>query len=153
MQYAQIIPNTKTDIKNYSFTYKIPPELLPDIQPGCLVQIPFANRKILGLIIEIRKHRPRTVFNKKIKTIEKILTKTQQLTDRQIKLAFWLSKYYFTPLSDIIFTILPMPLLKKTSQIWQKIDNPNLTKQDLIFSSRFHHYQKLIRVFQKKDQN
>jgi len=145
MQYAQIIPNTKTDIKNYSFTYKIPPELLPDIQPGCLVQIPFANRKILGLIIEIRKHRPRTVFNKKIKTIEKILTKTQQLTDRQIKLAFWLSKYYFTPLSDIIFTILPMPLLKKTSQIWQKIDNPNLTKQDLIFSSRFHHYQKLIR--------
>ncbi len=121
MQYAQIVPNTKTDIENSIFTYKIPAELLAEIQTGSLVQIPFAGRKLKGLVLDIKKRKPQAAISKKLRKIEKILVSKSYLTNDQIKLAHWLSKYYHSPLSTVLFAILPEPPLKKSKPVQETI--------------------------------
>lgn len=144
MQYAQIVPNTKTDITNSVFTYKIPPELLVDIQIGSLVQIPFAGRKLKGLVLDIKKQKPQAAITKKLRKIEKILVSKSYLSSDQIKLALWLSKYYHSPLSAVLFAILPMPPLKKSKLVQKTESKPTISQKDSLLKLRFYYFKKLI---------
>ncbi len=145
MQYAQIVPDTKTDITNSVFTYKIPAELLVDIQIGSLVQIPFAGRKLKGLVLDIKKQKPQAAVTKKLRKIEKILVSKSYLGSDQIKLAFWLSKYYHSPLSAVLFAILPMPPLKKSKPVQKSASwRPTISQKDLLLKLRFYYFKKLI---------
>lgn len=146
MQYAQIVPNTKTDIENSVFTYKIPPELLPDIQIGSLVLIPFGGRKLEGVILDIKKRKPQAAKDKKLRKIEKILVSKPQILNNQIKLAHWISKYYHSSLSTVLFSILPLPPLKKSLKTEKKIIDSRASKKDLLLKLRFHYFHKLIRM-------
>jgi len=150
MQYAQIIPNTKTSQAVGLFTYKIPPEILTDIQIGSLVQIPFGNRKLIGLVWDIKKKKPSAALNKKLKAITKILAPQPQIIEIQKKLIDWLAKYYYSSLSEVAFSVLPSPLLKKGTKKNPIIKNPKITNIDLLFRIRFYNYQKLIKNNPKK---
>ena len=149
MQYAQIVPNTKTDIENSIFTYKIPAELLAEIQTGSLVQIPFAGRKLKGLVLDIKKRKPQAAISKKLRKIEKILVSKSYLTNDQIKLAHWLSKYYHSPLSTVLFAILPEPPLKKSKPVQKTIKKPKISSEDLLLKLRFYYFKKLIQKILK----
>jgi len=112
MQYANIVPDIKTDLTSQSFTYAIPPELLPKIKVGSLVLIPFGKRKIAGIITKITKTGVKGM-QKEIKQIARIINPEPVIDEQHLKLAEWLSEHYFAPLSQGLFEMLPLPPKRK----------------------------------------
>ncbi|PIR70997.1 MAG: primosomal protein N' [Candidatus Nealsonbacteria bacterium CG07_land_8_20_14_0_80_40_10] len=109
--YAQVVPDVTTAKEKVSFTYQIPKNIADKIIIGQRVLIPFHQRKIEGVIVGISSHRP---IAKKLKKIAKILDPTPVLDHLHLKLAQFISQYYFCPLSLAIFAMVPpQPKRKK----------------------------------------
>jgi len=98
MQIAQVIPKIKTQAEGI-FDYAIPPRLLPLMKPGILVSVPFRNRKVDGIVIELK----RTTKIKDLKEIIAIIDPEPAIDGIHLKLATWMSKYYFAPISKTLF--------------------------------------------------
>ncbi len=128
----QIVPALRLPRHLNFFEYLVPKEIENRIKIGQIVEIPFRNRKILGLIIA--KQLKKTAI-KKLKTINRIIEPEIILPSHLIELAKWMSNYYFTPLSLIIKTLLPeipkrISILKK-KQKCNTSSKPILSKSSL----------------------
>ena len=104
---AKIIPATKLpkDIAQV-FSYAVPSKFEKKIKTGMLVEIFFRNRKIIGVVYNLEKK----IIKKtdyKLKSIENLFDDSVSLSKEQIKLAEYISDYYYTPLSLVIKTIIP----------------------------------------------
>ena len=104
---AKIIPATKLpkDIVQV-FSYVVPSKFEKKIKTGMLVEIFFRNRKIIGVVYNLEKK----IIKKtdyKLKNIENLFDDSVSLSKEQIKLAEYISDYYYTPLSLVIKTIIP----------------------------------------------
>lgn len=108
--FAQIIPVVKLPKSLDIFDYKIPEKMLASIQIGQIVKIPFRNKLIAGLLIDIIKE---TKIGGNIKEIDKILTTEPALTEEQVNLAKWVSVYYCVSLATVIKTFLPEIIQRK----------------------------------------
>ena len=85
MQYADIAVNSKT-VQRDLFTYRIPADLLPYLRPGSLVQVPFGNRKLLGVVFKLKKAL-RDIDYQKLKPIEKVIDPMPILDSSRLELA------------------------------------------------------------------
>ena len=110
MQYAGIVPNTKTNFRHQSFLYSIPPQFLSQIKIGSLVQIPFHGRKLEGIVVDFHKSQ-QGIEKEKIKTIANILERSV-IDETHLKLSKWMSEYYLAPLSLCLFEMVALPLKK-----------------------------------------
>ena len=104
---AKIIPATKLpkDIAQV-FSYTVPSKFKKKIKIGMLVEVFFRNRKIIGMVYNLEKK----IIKKtdyKLKSIENLFDDSVSLSKEQIKLAEYISDYYYTPLSLVIKTIIP----------------------------------------------
>ena len=104
---AKIIPALKLprDVMQV-FSYVVPSKFEKGIKTGMLVEVFFRNKKIVGVVYDLKKE----VIKKtgyKLNTIENLLDDSVSLSKEQIKLAEYISEYYYTPLSLVIKTIVP----------------------------------------------
>lgn len=106
--FAQIIPLRKLPKSIDYFDYKVPKKLSKKIKIGQVVLIPFRRQKIKGIVINFKK----TSNFKKVRAILNIIIDKPVINKNQIKLAKFISQYYFVSLSLIIKKIIP-PLLKR----------------------------------------
>jgi len=115
---AKIIPFTRLpyfgvtrgEKKELAFFDYLVPEILQDkIKFGQLVQVPFRNKKVQGLIIGLKK----TSKGKNLKEIRKIFTEEGLINKDQLALFKWLSSFYFASLPTIFKTTLPQPVKSK----------------------------------------
>lgn len=106
MQYAQILINTKTDQLDKTFTYQIPPQLLPYIKTGSMVKIPFGPRKKKGIVQKITRQVSSDI-KYKLKPIKSLEFKTGLLDDIHFRLASMISNYYLTNFGQLIFFMIP----------------------------------------------
>lgn len=86
------------------YTYSIPMHLLPQVVPGCRVEVIFgANKKYAGII--------KSVINKdpgfKTKPIINVLDDVPLLYPQQLKLWQWLSQYYMCSEGEVMAAALP----------------------------------------------
>ena len=89
------------------FSYTVPSKFEGKIKIGILVEIFFRNQKIIGLIYGFEKEEVKK--NKyKLKNIENLLSDSVSLSGEQIKLAEYIADYYYTSLSLIMKTIIPI---------------------------------------------
>ena len=104
---AKIIPAIKlpTDMTQV-FSYAVPNKFEKKIKTGMLVKIFFRNRKITGVVYNLKKETTEKT-DYKLKNIENLLDTSVNLSNEQIKLAEYISNYYYTPLSLVIKTIIP----------------------------------------------
>lgn len=113
MQIAQIVPKVKTKGMGI-FDYSIPPQLLPMIKIGLLVQVPFRGRKIEGVIIDMKR-------SSKIENLKPILTiidPVPVINPTHIALSRWIADYYITDFSKALFGSIVPPAkrsIKKTA--------------------------------------
>lgn len=148
MQIAKIVPKVKT-IGDGVFDYDIPPELLPQIKVGILVQIPFHGRKVEGIIIEIK----RSSKIEYLKKIIKIINPNPVINDTHLKLAQWMSDYYLEPYSKTLFLNTTAPairMIKKDRIDIGTIDSKNVDThkpQNFLVISDF---QNRIKFYLKK---
>jgi primosomal protein N' (replication factor Y) len=93
-----------------------------DLSIGDIVKVPFINREVFALIIEINSLNEK---NLKLKTITK---KTDyKLKQELVTLIKWVSNYYLVPAGMIFKTIInTMDASKKNESFSQKIDKFNL---------------------------
>jgi len=94
------------------------------IKIGGIVKTPIRKKKINAVVVDCKKLEQEKMRLKKftdfqIKPIEKIISKEPILTEKQIKLLFWISDYYFAPMGLMarIFLSKKLPLYTKSSLI------------------------------------
>jgi len=115
LQYAQIV--LPLNLKG-SFTYKVPEELMSEIQPGMRVLVPFGGKKIYtGIVFELHDNAPDNFVAKEIISI---LDEKPILPDEQIRFWNWLSDYYLCNLGEIYRLAFPSSL-KLESETYLKL--------------------------------
>src|SRR4030042_3406949 len=84
-----------------TFFYAIPPGL--NINVGQAVWAPFGSRIVQGIVLQLSDE-PAV---EETKEIAGIITDFPQLSPIQMKLALWISEYYFAPPFDALSFMLP----------------------------------------------
>ena len=84
-----------------TFCYSVPPSL--DVHPGQLVRVPFGARTLQGVVFSLPDH-PQVPETRAILSVSPT---GPVLTDTQMRLAWWISGYYMSPLFDAAALMLP----------------------------------------------
>ncbi len=120
MNYAQIV--LPLNLKG-AFTYKVPQELLSEIQVGMRVLVPFGGKKIYtGIVFELHDNAPESFVAKEVISL---LDDKPIVPQEQIQFWNWLSEYYLSGLGEIYRFAFPSSL-KLESETYLKL-KPNAT--------------------------
>src|SRR3989338_9615866 len=109
---------------DYFYTYRAAEDIANTIQIGSRVKVPFRNRTITGFVVG----RQNTTDIKKLKDILEVLDETSVLSDHHLRLAKWISEYYFSSWGEAISNMLPK-IMKRKNQ--KSAANQNLTPPPL----------------------
>ena len=91
-----------------TFTYRIPHEMVNDIQVGYRVVVQFGKKKILtGVIADIHENPPEKY---EAKYITDLIDEQPIVTSYQLKLFYWMSSYYMCNLGDVLNAAIPTGL-------------------------------------------
>ncbi|MFA5188339.1 MAG: primosomal protein N' [Patescibacteria group bacterium] len=102
---AQIIPFVRLTRSLNFFDYIIPEELRSEIKVGQLVEIPFRNKMVKGVILGLAESSKYESI--KLKQISKIVEPIPLLATWQITLIKDLSQYYFVSMATILKMLIP----------------------------------------------
>ena len=105
--YADILFNLPL---KQSYTYHIPEEFIPSLQPGMRVELLFRNREEIGIVESIHRHPPQS--GEKILSLSSIADSKLPLplvNSEQIELAHWMAKYYLCAPGEALFKTFPKP--------------------------------------------
>ncbi len=97
------------------FDYSIPPELVAQVQAGCLVVAPFGNQTVQGVVIE--RSESSSVVNPK--PILDLLDPAPVLTPPQITLAMRMAETTLNPLAAIVSLMLPTGLSQQADILYE----------------------------------
>ena len=106
VKYASIILELAID---KTFDYGIPNEMLPHIRKGMLVEVLVRGAKRRGYVFEIKDKAERD----KVLAIQSILSENELITEDLFEIALWMAKYYHTPLSNVVKSLLPGSIRKQ----------------------------------------
>ena len=91
-----------------SYTYSIPKELEEKVVTGCRVSVPLGDRKLYtALVMSVHSNKPEGY---KIKPIKELLDEEPVVTEKQLKLWEWISRYYLCSMGDIYKAAIPQGL-------------------------------------------
>ena len=88
-----------------AFTYRVPEEVT--IQPGSRAIVPFRNRRMVGLCLEVADSPPQGMELKNLKSIEEVLDHKAALSPSLLRLLKWMADYYVTPIGEVCRAALP----------------------------------------------
>ena len=131
--YAKIIIQFATvEEIDKPFTYEVPAHLIPFIQVGQRVYVPFGfhNHLQVGYVLALSDTREETKF--RIKAIKQIIDEKSLLSSKQLELVEFIVSYYATSYAAAIDVVLP-PGLKGEPIAMEKEDEEvvTLTNDDL----------------------
>lgn len=149
--YASVYPNIRTR-QNEPFVYEVPIELMPYITPGSLVEVPFRNQKVFGLVAGLKKNYQLAKIRSQPKKINRVITNYAVLTKAQWQLANWLVDYYGVNKAQALFTIFPqlsIKTLQNSSPVICQTTIASSRKIKVLISpsqlERFGVYQQIVR--------
>lgn len=90
------------------FDYRAGESGITDNLVGRRVRIPFGNRKLVGIILEVGSDS--SLSNAKIRAIDAILDEVPVLNAEMLELLRWASTYYHHPIGDVLASALPVRL-------------------------------------------
>ncbi|HFC76786.1 MAG TPA: primosomal protein N' [Candidatus Moranbacteria bacterium] len=125
-----VIPLLKIPLSREQFFYYLNNK---KISRGSLVEIPFGKRKIKGVVIESKKDFPR-LGNIKLKKIKKII-EDKFLSEKQIKLAQFISDYYICSSGIILKNFIPKQV-KFSPRITASVSTSSIQKIKLTVAQR-----------------
>ncbi|MCC7430513.1 primosomal protein N' [bacterium] len=119
MLYAQIaIPSPLTE----TFTYEVPATMQNSVFIGQRVFVPFGKtRKVMGFLVGLTEEKP----NFSTKEILDLLDLKPIFTDEMLKLANWISKYYFSSPGEVLKAFLPQGIFLNSEKIILKTEQTN----------------------------
>jgi primosomal protein N' (replication factor Y) (superfamily II helicase) len=103
-----------------TFTYSIPEDLLPGIQVGCRVIVPFGSRKLYtGIVTEIHERKP---DHYQTKPIDSLLDEYPILIKPQLRFWHWISAYYMCSFGEVMKAALPSGLKLESETLISLVD-------------------------------
>jgi len=99
------------------FDYSIPDELQGKLSPGCLIEIPFNNRPVQGVITRFVD----VPEVPEVKPVTRLFDPIPVMTPEQLKLAVWMAQETLTPLSICIDLLLPPGLSTQADILYELI--------------------------------
>ena len=97
-----------------TFTYAVPESLREIVQPGARVIVPFRNRAMVGVVVELTDRAP---ADTKIREITKALDRVPALTHKLIELGHWVANYYLAPVGEVFRAMLPPVIEMRTQRL------------------------------------
>ncbi|MBI2064270.1 MAG: primosomal protein N' [Candidatus Yanofskybacteria bacterium] len=129
-----VLPPNVPQILSYFFDKKL--------ERGAVVQVSIGNRSVKAIVtdsIPLAEHKmglKKAEFQ--LKKLSEVLTETPQISNRQLHIALWLSKTYYSPLGMCLKAVLPPFFLKKKFPISRefkiKIEREVKRKPDFILT-------------------
>lgn len=89
-------------IRKY-FQYYVPNSMLPVI--GGRVIVPFRSKELIGIVLSL--YTDININEKQYKCIKSIIDTESLYTKLLLDILVWSSKYYYCPIGDVFFSILP----------------------------------------------
>ncbi len=96
-----------------TFTYEVPEQLRAAVQPGVRVLVPFRQKSLVGVVVDLPTHAPEKA---KIREITRVLDVIPALTPALIKLGHWIAGYYLAPVGEVFRAMLPPVTELRTQQ-------------------------------------
>src|SRR6059036_1915571 len=118
------------------FDYSIPPDLVPQVDVGSRVQVPFGPRKVLGCVTALAEESAHA----RLKPIIKVIGAQTLVTPRVLKLARWIADYYCCAPEIALKSVLPEAVRKEDAGWRERLfvralpasgDFPKLPKRQL----------------------
>ena len=89
------------------FTYAIPDRLAGSICAGSRVLVPFRNRAMTGVVVEVSTRRPDPERVKNVREIVEALDPIPSLPPKLLELGRWVGGYYVAPPGEVFRAMLP----------------------------------------------
>lgn len=115
MQYAEVALAVRTATQQPSFTYRVPPGLLPEVQIGQRVKVPFAGRQLIGTILGFRQTVPK--IKGQFKEIKRVIEPFPIFDKATIALADKVAQNYAASIGQVLESAAPKPLLRFARQV------------------------------------
>ena len=120
-----------------TFTYSVPAEMKEKILSGCRVIVPLGNKKsYTALVMSLHDNEPEGYS---VKPIMELLDETPIVTENQIKLWEWISRYYLCSMGEIYKAAIPQGL---------KGEFRPRTEQRVRITSKYHHEKSINLLLQ-----
>ena len=107
-----------------AYTYAIPPLFSPVV--GGRVVVPFRNEKLIGIVIRLHDQPPVSPAPGDkpiaIKSLETVMDAEPILSAELMELGRWISQYYFSPLGEVLRTMLPLMAEVRRSVLYRITD-------------------------------
>ncbi|MEQ1473801.1 MAG: primosomal protein N', partial [Candidatus Acidiferrum sp.] len=87
-----------------TFTYAVPEALRASVKAGTRVLVPFRNKTMVGVVVELPERAPDKT---KIRDIGKVLDVIPALTSNLLELGHWIAGYYLAPIGEVFRAMLP----------------------------------------------
>lgn len=91
---------------HHTFTYLIPSGM--EVSAGARVLVPFGRRKQIGIVVHIHAEKGM----RELKSIELVYDQKPLISNLTLEWLVWASRYYLTPLGEVLSTALPSTLFK-----------------------------------------
>ncbi len=150
------IDNIKSNNLNETYDYIIPMSLKEFVGIGSRVLVPFGNQELLGYVLEINET---SLFESTAKYILDVLDYDQELTEEQIKLAYYISDTYYVSIVSVLELMIPSFLRGQKRKYIDIVDydklHPSLAilfngKKRLLIDSKIKNEFDLVREEIKK---
>ncbi|KKQ94330.1 MAG: primosomal protein N', primosomal protein N' [candidate division CPR2 bacterium GW2011_GWC1_39_9] len=132
MLFAKVAVGINIKTSDGFYTYEIPEELSDKIEVGQIVLIPFRNKKIAGLVLEITETKPLFATKK----LEKIIL-NNSVPNHLLKIINFISDYYITSYGSALSSVIPLNLFTKNrranpagKEVEKKITNLKILTPD-----------------------
>src|ERR1700686_5120026 len=87
-----------------TFTYEVPEQLRTAVQPGVRVLVPFRQKSLVGVVVDLPERPPEKA---KIREITRVLDVIPALSPGLIELGHWITGYYLAPVGEVFRAMLP----------------------------------------------
>lgn len=113
--YAKVIVDVPSRQTNRPYDYFVPPALIPWVEVGSRVGVPFGNRTVQGFVVDLTK-RP-DVAAGRLKDIAGVLDAHPPLTPELVELGRWISRTYLCHEITALQAMIPGALKAKYERL------------------------------------
>jgi len=113
LKFASVVVDVPSRGTDRPFDYEIPEELADQVEVGCRVHVPFGSRIVQGYVVSLRPQPE--VAN--VRPIREVIDLLPPLNEELVKLAEWMSKYYFSTRLAALEVMIPSALRARYDKI------------------------------------
>ena len=117
-----------------TFTYLLPETLRHRVRVGCRVLVPFATRKLAGVVLHLQDDEPASATRE----VLRLLDEEPALDDELLKLGRWISAYYCAPLGETLRAMTPLAGDVRHTRIYSLTKSGRDAARQLHLSSNDH---------------